>query len=249
LGSQIKPHVVRRFGMPWTDKPATQMREYLQALHAIWDAFESGGPLNFEGKTYRHNLISPEFTPYLAGFGRPKIMLAAVGPKMTNVAVDLTSGLLTHSFVSEKSLREINKAAVDIRLQKNNKPRSQFEIQLPLFIVTGSTEEEFRRNIAWHRHRIGFYSSTPAYKDVLDLHGWGDVQMETRNLTRAGRWGELGEPISDEMLDTYTVMGEPREIAPKIEQRFADFIDTIQSNLELQDEEIQYEIIREIEAI
>jgi len=249
LGSQIKPHIIRRFSMPWSDKPAPQMREYILALHAIWDAFESGGPLNFAGETYQHTLISPEFTPYLAGFGRPKIMLGAVGPMMTNVAVDLTGGLMTHSFVSERSLREINKAAVDARLKKNDTLRSDFEIQLPLFIVTGGTEEEFRRNVTWHRHRIGFYSSTPAYKDVLDIHGWGDIQAETRKLTKAGRWDELGAPITDEMLDTYTVMGEPGDIAPMIKQRFGDFIDTIQCNLELQDEEIQYEIVRAIEAI
>ncbi|MFA5630181.1 MAG: TIGR03617 family F420-dependent LLM class oxidoreductase [Porticoccaceae bacterium] len=249
LGSQIRPHILRRYGMPWSDKPARQMREYINALHAIWDAFENGGPLNFEGEVYKHTLITPEFTPYQGGFGRPKVMLGAVGPRMTEAAVDLTDGLMTHSFVSEKSLREINLNAIEARLAKIGKPRSQFEIQVPLFIATGSNEEEYKRNVEWHRHRIGFYSSTPAYKEVLDLHGWGDIHAETKKMTKEGRWDELGAPISDEMVDTYTVRGEPHEIAPKIKARFGDFVDTLQSNLELEDEEVQYGIIKAIEEI
>jgi probable F420-dependent oxidoreductase len=249
LGSQIKPHVTRRFGMPWSDKPATQMREYIRALHAIWDAFETGGPLDFQGETYRHTLIAPEFVPYVQGHGRPRVMLGAVGPGMTNVAVDEASGVITHSFVTEKSLREINLKAIETRLAEKGKPRSDFTIHLPLFIATGSTDEEFRRNVEWHRHRIGFYSSTPAYKHVLDLHGWGEVHDETRRMTREGRWDELGAPITDEMVDTFTVMGEPGDIAPRIRQRFGDFVDAIQCNLELADEEVQYEIVKAIEAI
>jgi probable F420-dependent oxidoreductase len=249
LGSQIRPHIMRRYGMPWTDKPAPQMREYVMALHAIWDAFESGKPLNFEGATYKHTLLSPEFTPYLGGSGRPKLLLGAVGPGMTTVAVDVADGLMTHSFVSEKALREINYAAITARLAKNGKPRSEFDLQLPLFIVTGSDEEEFQRNLAWHRHRLGFYASTPAYKIQLDLFGWGEVHNETRRMTKEGRWDELSRPITDAMLDTFTVMGEPKDIAPKIKMRFGDFIDTIQSNLELKNEEVQYRIIKEIEAI
>ncbi|MCS6946389.1 MAG: TIGR03617 family F420-dependent LLM class oxidoreductase, partial [Steroidobacteraceae bacterium] len=249
LGSQIRPHIERRYGMPWTDKPAVQMREYVHASHAIWDAFEDGKPLKFEGQTYRHTLMTPEFAAYNAGYGRPRVLIGAVGPGMTDAAVDVADGLITHSFVSEKSLREINYPRILERLKKHNKPRSAFEIQLPLFIVTGSTAEEFDKNLAWHRHRIGFYASTPAYKIQLDLFGWGEVHDETRRLTREGRWDELGRPITDEMLQTFAVIGEPKEIAPKIKQRFGDFIDTIQSNLELQDEEIQYRIIKDIEAI
>jgi probable F420-dependent oxidoreductase len=247
--SQIRPHIMRRFGMPWTDKPATQMREYLKALHAIWDAFESGTPLNFEGETYRHTLISPEFIPFNEGYGRPKILLGAVGPGMTKVATESADGLITHSFVSEKSLREVNLRGIERGLREQGRARSDFEIVLPLFIVTGSSDEEFKRSVAWHRNRIGFYASTPAYKLQLDLHGWGEVHEEARNLTKQGRWDELGAPITDEMLDTFTVMGEPADIAPKIKQRFSDFIDTIQCNLELENEEAQYGIVRAIEEI
>jgi alkanesulfonate monooxygenase SsuD/methylene tetrahydromethanopterin reductase-like flavin-dependent oxidoreductase (luciferase family) len=168
---------------------------------------------------------------------------------MTNVAVDETSGVITHSFVTEKSLREINLRSIETRLESKGKTRSEFTIHLPLFIATGSTEDEFRSNVEWHRHRIGFYSSTPAYKHVLDLHGWGDVHDETRRMTREGRWDELGAPITDEMVDTFTVMGEPKDIAPTIKHRFGDFVDAIQCNLELADEEVQCGIVKAIEAI
>lgn len=249
LGSQVRAHITRRFGMPWTDKPATQMREYINALHSIWDSFENGGPLKFEGETYQHTLISPEFIPYIEGYGRPKIHLGAVGPGMTKVAADLTDGLITHSFVSEKTLREITNKNINDHLKAQNKSRAAFELILPAFIVTGSNEEEYQRNIAWHRHRIGFYATTPAYKVQLDMHGWGDIHAEVRKMTRENRWDDLWQPITDEMIDTYAIVGEPHEIAPKIKHRFGDFVDTIQCNLELEDEEVQYNIVKAIEAI
>jgi probable F420-dependent oxidoreductase len=247
IASQIKPHIVRRFGMPWTDAPATQMREYIAALHAIWDAFESGERLNFEGETYQHTLITPEFVPFREGHGRPRVLLGAVGPGMTRVAADLTDGIITHSFVSEKSLREINYRNIEERLRARNQPRSAFEIVLPLFITTGCSEEEYKRNLEFHRNRIGFYASTPAYKEQLELHGWGDLHTETRLMTREGRWDELGAPVTDEMVDTFSVCGEPHEIAPKIKQRFGDFVDTIRCELDLADEEVQYGIVQAIE--
>jgi probable F420-dependent oxidoreductase len=248
IGSQIRPHIVRRFSMPWTDKPATQMREYIAALHAIWDAFENGSPLNFVGTTYQHTLISPEFIPFSDGYGRPKVLLGAVGPGMTRVAAELADGMITHSFVSEKSLRQVNLKIIETVLREQNKPRSQFDLIYPIFIVTGTNEDEFKRNIAHHRDRIGFYASTPAYKIQLDVHGWGDLHTETRRLTKEGRWSELGDTISDEMLDTFAVVGEPHEIAPKIKKRFGDFVDTIRCDLELADQEAQYEIVKSIES-
>jgi hypothetical protein len=104
------------------------------------------------------------------------------------------------------------------------------------------------RNAAHHRDRIGFYASTPAYKIQLDLHGWGDLHTETRKLTKQGRWDELGNTISDEVLDTFTVLGEPHEIALKIKKRFGNFVDTIRFELDLEDQEVQYEIIKSIES-
>ncbi|MET0988084.1 MAG: TIGR03617 family F420-dependent LLM class oxidoreductase [Steroidobacteraceae bacterium] len=248
IGSQIKPHIVRRFGMPWSDKPATQMREYIAALNAIWTSFESGGPLNFQGETYRHTLITPEFIPFKEGYGKPRLLVGAVGPGMTKVAAELADGLITHSFVSEKSLRAISLKTILETLERTGRSRAEFELVLPLFITTGSNEEEFKRNREHHRNRIGFYASTPAYKVQLDLLGWSDLHEETRRLTREGRWDELGDPITDEMVNTFTVMGEPHEIAPRIKQRFGDFVDTIRCELELEDQEMQYEIVKAIEA-
>ena len=249
LGSQIKPHITRRFGMPWTDKPATQMREYIAALHAIWDAFESGERLNFEGETYRHTLLSPEFTPFIEGYGRPPVLLGAVGPGMTRAAAAVADGMITHSFVSELSLRELNDVALQKGLAERGKPRSEFELVYPVFIATGATEEEYKKKVEWHRHRIGFYASTPSYKVQLDLHGWGDLHYELNKMTKEGRWDELGQPISDEMVDTFCVRGEPDDIAPIIKKRYSGLVDTIQSNLELEDEETQYQIIKQIEDI
>lgn len=248
IASQIKPHVVRRFGMPWTGAPATQMREYIAALHAVWDSFETGKPLDFHGETYTHTLMTPEYVP-ANEFGRPRIHLGAVGPGMTRVAGELCDGIVTHSFVSEKGLREITLANVLTGLERAGKPRSSFEIVFPILIVTGTTEEEFAANREFWRNRIGFFASTPAYKHQLDFFGWGDLMEECRQMIREGRWDELGDPITDEMIDTFTVMGEPKAIAPKIAARFGDFVDTLRIEIDLADQEVQYEIVKAIEAI
>ncbi|MFA5632773.1 MAG: TIGR03617 family F420-dependent LLM class oxidoreductase [Porticoccaceae bacterium] len=249
LGSQVKPHIERRFDMPWSGKPARQMREYINALHAIWDSCETGKPLDFQGETYRHGLLTPEFIPCNHGHGRPRVMLGAVGPYMTNVAADLADGLVTHSFTSETYLRRITLPAIKQRLEQRGKTRDDFEIMLSLFIVTGGNEEEFHENIAECRERIGFYASTPAYKTVLDSHGWGNVHEETKKLAREGRWHDIGAPIDDEILNTFAVVGEPEEIAPGIAARYGDVVDSIHCSLELNDEETQYGIIEAIAAI
>jgi probable F420-dependent oxidoreductase len=225
------------------------MREYIAALHAIWDAFEQGGKLDFQGDVYQHSLLSFEFIPYVKGYGRPPITLAGVGPRMIEVAVDLTDGLVMHPFASEKSIRTITLPIVDERLAKNSRSRSDFDLILPLMIATGSSREELARNIERCRHRIGFYSSTLAYRSVLEVHGWLDLHDETKKLTREGRWDELGAPITDEILNTFAITGEPDGIAKTIKQRFGGVVDAIRSDLELEDQETQHEIIRAIEAI
>lgn len=249
IASQIKPHIVRRFNMPWTGAPATQMREYIRAMHAIWDSFENGGKLDFQGELYKFNLMTPEFIVENKGFGRPRLLLGAVGPAMTRVAGELTEGCITHSFVSEQSLRTVTYDNILTGLKRAGKKRSDFDLIVPLFINTGTNEEEYKESIAHHKYRIGFYASTPAYKLQLDEFGWGDLCDEARALTKQGRWSELGDLVTDEMLHTFTVTGEPHEIAPIIEKRFSDFVDTIRVELDMADQEMQYEMVKAIEAI
>jgi probable F420-dependent oxidoreductase len=229
LGSQIKPHITKRFSMEWSH-PAPRMREMILAIRAIWDTWENGTPLSFRGDYYTHTLMTPFFTPDradLAGFGVPKIFLAGVGELMTEVAGEVCDGFLCHGFTTEKYLREVTIPALERGRAKAGKTMEGFEIVGPSFVVTGNTEEEMAAAAAGTRQQIAFYGSTPAYRGVLDIHGWGGLQDELNTLSKAGKWVEMGNLIDDEILNTFAVVGEPETVAPELHRRYGDVIERI----------------------
>ena len=229
LGSQIKPHITKRFSMEWSH-PAPRMREMILAIRAIWDTWENGTPLAFRGDYYTHTLMTPFFTPDradLAGFGTPKIFLAGVGELMTEVAGEVCDGFLCHGFTTEKYLREVTIPALARGRAKAGKTMEGFEIVGPSFVVTGTNEEELAQAAAGTRQQIAFYGSTPAYKAVLDIHGWGGLQDELNTLSKQGKWVEMGNLIDDEILNTFAVVGEPEQIAPELHRRYGDVIQRI----------------------
>ncbi len=229
LGSQIKPHITKRFSMEWSH-PAPRMREMIMAIRAIWDTWENGTPLAFRGDYYTHTLMTPFFTPEradLAGFGVPKIFLAGVGHLMTEVAGEVCDGFLCHGFTTERYLREVTIPALARGRAKVGKTLEGFEIVGPSFVVTGNTENEMAAAIAGTRQQIAFYGSTPAYRNVLDAHGWGGLQDELNTLSKLGNWVEMGNLITDEMLNTFAVVGSPDQIAPELHRRYGDVIQRI----------------------
>ncbi|HAN34052.1 MAG: LLM class F420-dependent oxidoreductase [Ilumatobacteraceae bacterium] len=229
LGSQIKPHITKRFSMEWSH-PAPRMREMILAIRAIWDTWENGTPLAFRGDYYTHTLMTPFFTPEradLAGFGVPKIFLAGVGELMTEVAGEVCDGFLCHGFTTEKYLREVTIPALARGRAKAGKTMEGFEIVGPSFVVTGNSEEEMAAAIAGTRQQIAFYGSTPAYRNVLDAHGWGGLQDELNSLSKMGKWVDMGNLITDEILNTFAVVGEPETIAPELHRRYGDVIQRI----------------------
>lgn len=229
LGSQIKPHITKRFSMEWSH-PAPRMREMIMAIRAIWDTWENGTPLAFRGDFYTHTLMTPFFTPEraeLAGFGVPKIFLAGVGELMTEVAGEVCDGFICHGFTTEKYLREVTIPALARGRAKAGKTMEGFEIIGPSFVVTGGNEDEMAAAAAGTRQQIAFYGSTPAYRGVLDIHGWGGLQEELNSLSKQGKWVEMGNLIDDEILNTFAVVGEPETIAPELHQRYGDVIQRI----------------------
>ena len=224
LGSQIKPHVTRRFSMPWSH-PAPRMKEFIRALHAIWDCWYEGKPLQFEGDFYTHTLTSPMFLPEDREYGRPGVMLAAVGPAMTQVAAEVADGLLCHSFTTEGYLRGITLPAVERVLQSHGRTREKFRIVGMPFIATGRNDAELEKSIAAARRSVAFYASTPAYKPVLDFHGWGDIQPEMLRLSKLGRWEEMGEILGDDILCAFCVIGDPSQCARQLRERFDGIFD------------------------
>jgi probable F420-dependent oxidoreductase len=229
LGSQIKPHITKRFSMEWSH-PAARMREMVLAMRAIWDTWENGTPLNFRGDFYTHTLMTPFFTPDradLAGFGTPKVFLAGVGELMTEVAGEVCDGFICHGFTTEKYLREVTIPALARGRAKAGKTMEGFEIVGPSFVVTGNNEAEMAAAAAGTRQQIAFYGSTPAYRGVLDIHGWGGLQDELNTLSKQGKWVEMGSLITDEILDAFAVVGEPEAVAPELLHRYGDVIQRI----------------------
>ncbi len=224
LGSQIKPHITKRFSMPWSS-PAARMREFILAMRAIWASWHQGEPLAFTGKFYTHTLMTPFFTPTNNEYGAPRVFLAAVGPKMTEVAGEVADGVIIHAFSTEKYIRETTLPALERGFAKAGRKRKDFEISYPVFVVTGKSEEDLAQAKVATRQQIAFYGSTPAYKPVLDSIGAGELQGELNAMSKQGRWEEMGGLIDESMLKAFAVIGEPQTIAGQIVDRYGDIID------------------------
>ena len=226
LGSQIKPHITKRFSMEWSH-PAARMREMVLAIRSIWDTWLTGTPLQFRGEFYRHTLMTPFFTPDRndnSEWGTPRIFLAAVGELMTEVAGEVCDGFICHGFTTERYLREKTIPALQRGRIKAGKTMDGFEIVGPSFVVTGATAAEINLAATSTKQQIAFYGSTPSYRGVLELHGWDDVHAQLNAMSKQGKWESMGELISDEMLNTFAVVGEPEQIAPELHKRYGDVI-------------------------
>jgi probable F420-dependent oxidoreductase len=226
LGSQIRAHIERRFSMPWSH-PAARMREFILAMRAIWASWNEGDKLDFRGEFYQHTLMTPFFDPGPNPFGSPKVFLAAVGEKMTEVAGEACDGIILHGFTTERYVREVTVPALERGWATGGRARTDFEITGPMFVVTGTTEEELVKARAATKQQIAFYGSTPAYRGVLELHGWGDLQTELNALSKQGEWVTMGDLIDDEILSAFAVVGEPEELAALLLGRFGDLLDRI----------------------
>jgi|SoimicmetaTmtLMA_FD_contig_81_162176_length_2054_multi_2_in_0_out_0_2 probable F420-dependent oxidoreductase len=224
LGSQIAPHITKRFSMPWSH-PAGRMRELILAMRAIWDTWHTGKKLEFRGEFYTHTLMTPMFTPTDTSYGPPKVFLAAVGPLMTEVAGEVADGVIVHAFTTEKYLRDVTLPALERGLAKAGRKRSNFQVMYPGFTVTGANEKSWADSRRGVCKQIAFYGSTPAYRPVLEMHGWGGLQTELNALSKQGQWDKMGELINDDILESFAVVGTPDEIIPKFKARFGGLVD------------------------
>jgi probable F420-dependent oxidoreductase len=247
LGSQIRPHITKRFSMPWS-KPAARMREFILAMRAIWQAWHEGAPLKFEGEFYTHSLMTPMFTPTDTQYGAPKVFLAAVGPLMTEVAGEVADGVLIHAFTTEKYLREVTLPAVERGLAKSGRSRADFQVVYPGFVVSGTTEEAFAQTKQAVCKQIAFYGSTPAYAPVLGIEGWGELQPELNRLSKQGQWDEMGTLITDEVLDKFAVVGEPDAAVDKFLSRFGDVVDRTTGSFPSRDSDHARAILAKLSA-
>ena len=224
MGSQIKPHITKRFSMPWSH-PAPRMRELILAIRAIWKTWETGEPLAFRGEFYTHTLMTPFFNPGPNPYGNPKILLAAVGELMTEVAGEVGDGFLVHGFSTERYLREVSLPALERGAAKAGKTRLDLTVSYPGFVVTGPDDKSMAAAAKGVREQIAFYGSTPAYRPVLELHGWGDLQPELNTLSKRGEWEKMGELIDDDILNAFAVVAPLDQVAAEVRNRFEGLVD------------------------
>jgi probable F420-dependent oxidoreductase len=220
LGSQIKPHITKRFSMPWSS-PAARMKEMVEAINAIWDCWQNGTKLNYRGEFYTHTLMTPFFNPGPNPYGLPKIYVAAVGPLMTQAVSESADGLLAHPFNSPKYINDVTLPIINKGLKTTGKTRDQFDLSVSVMTGIGATEETHQQAVKACRDQVAFYASTPNYKAVLETHGLGHLSEELNKLSKQGKWKEMGEAIDDETLKTFAVVEEtPEALAREIKKRY-----------------------------
>lgn len=226
LGTQIRPHIEKRFSMPWSH-PAARMREFVGALHAIWSAWRDGTKLRFEGDFYTHKIMTPMFTPEPQPYSAPKVFLAAVGEAMTELCGEVADGHLGHPMVSKRYLDEVTMPALERGMRRGGRDRGDFEVSCEVMVATGATDAELAAATAAVRKQIAFYGSTPAYRRVLELHGWGDAHTELHRLSLEGEWDTMGSLIDDEMLAAFAVTGPVDTIAAALRTRCEGAVDRV----------------------
>ncbi|MCX5045347.1 TIGR03617 family F420-dependent LLM class oxidoreductase [Aldersonia sp. NBC_00410] len=224
LGTQIRPHIEKRFGMPWSN-PARRMGEFVAALQAIWSAWRDGSKLQFEGDFYTHKIMTPMFTPEPSPHPFPPVLLAAVGEAMTEMCGEVADGLLVHAFTTRRYLDEVTMPTLARGLARSDRQRPDVEVTCPIFVVTGRDEQEMATAKSAVRQQIAFYGSTPAYRKVLDLHGVGEMQTELRELSLRGEWEAMGRLVDDDILAAFAVVAPVGEVAEALRTRCAGVID------------------------
>jgi probable F420-dependent oxidoreductase len=226
LGTQVQPHIEKRFSMPWSH-PARRMGEFVAALHEIWSCWRDGTPLRFEGEFYTHKIMTPMFVPEPHQHGVPRIFIAAVGEAMTRMCGEVADGLLAHAFTTKRYLDEVTTPALLEGMARAGRRRSDFQVSCPVFVVTGETAEDMRAASVATRNQLAFYGSTPAYRKVLELHGWGDLHTELHRLSRQGDWDAMGALIDDDVLDAFAVVAPLDTVAAKLRDRCDGVIDRV----------------------
>jgi probable F420-dependent oxidoreductase len=226
LGTQVKAHIERRFSMPW-DAPVARLRDYMQALRAIWESFQSGGPLNFCGQFYQHTLITPFFNPGPIEHPNIPISIAGVNTGLARLAGEQCQGFHVHPFHSSRYLREIIRPAISEGAQQHGRSLDDLELSTSVFIITGRNAAMIAEQRERMRAQIAFYASTPTYRVVLEAHGWTEIGKQLSHLAKNQRWQEMTALISDEMLHALTVEAGPDEIGHAIRERYTGLIDRI----------------------
>lgn len=222
LGSQIRPHIEKRFSAVWSH-PAARMREMVLAIRSIWRAWQDATPLAFRGEFYTHTLMTPFFDPGPNPHGLPPIHLAGVGPVMTEMAGEVGDGFLVHPFNTTAFVAEDLLPALARGRSRAGALATPLEVSCQLIVALGDTPDERSRSLQMARAQVAFYASTPAYVPVLERHGLADLQPRLNALSKQGDWQQMATLLSDDLLEQVVVQGDAESAGAAIRSRCGDW--------------------------
>lgn len=226
LGTQVKAHNERRFGVKW-EHPGPKLREMIQVIHAIWDCWQNGTRPSFEGRFYNFTLMTPFFNPGPISYPKPKIFIAGVNEYICRLAGELCDGFHIHPFHSIRYLDAVVMPNISAGLAKAGRMRSQIELSTTAFVVTGRNRDELEEAKAPVKQQIAFYASTPAYVGVLEVHGWGEVGRKLTELSKQGKWAEMANEITEEMLQEYALVALHDDLVDRLKAKYSGYLDRL----------------------
>ena len=221
LGTQVKPHIERRFGMRWPESPVNKLRELISAVRAFWSAWQTGERLNFRGEHYKLMLTTPTFNPGPIQHPDIPIYVAGVNVGLCRLAGETTDGFHAHVYHSPRYLGEVVRPAIEQGALKAGRKLNDISLAATVFTVTDGAEADFVRG------QLSFYASTPTYRPVMEVHGWGTTADQLQTLARKGRWEAMASLIDDTMLETFAVVCEARELGNVIAERYEGIVDRL----------------------
>ncbi len=221
LGTQVKAHVERRFGMPWPDSPAGKLRDLIHAMRAVWRSWQEGVPLDHHGAYHTLTLMTPFFSPGPIEHPSIPVYLAGVNPALCRLAGEAADGFIAHPYHSAEYLRQVVRPEIDVGAERAGRVSSDIQLSVTVLAATDDAEADFVRS------QIAFYASTPTYRPVMAYHGWGEVADRLRALSRRMAWGEMPSLITDEMLSTFAVVTPEEKLAERLLRRYAGLADRV----------------------
>ena len=226
LGSQVKGHIERRFGMKW-ESPAAKMKDVVMALRAVWESWQTGSKLDFQGRFFKLDLMTPFFSPGAIGTPRIPIYVAGVNQRMCAAAGEVADGLHVHPLHTPRYLREVVAPALSRGLGRANRARREFSVAASVFAAVGANEAEVKKLKEFYRNQIAFYASTRSYRKVMELHGWGDICDKLHALSVGGRWENMAELITDDVLQQFVVEATWDVAADVLKERYRGLVDRV----------------------
>lgn len=221
LGTQVRAHIERRFGLNWPDSPADQLREFVSAVRALWNCWQTGEKLAYRGDRYKLTLMTPFFNPGPIEHPSIPIFLAGVNPGMCRLAGEVGDGLHAHPLHTTRYLQEVVRPALVEGARKAERDPSAVQLSVTAFVAADEREADLVRS------QIAFYASTPTYHRVMALHGWGEIAERLSALVRRGEWQAMAAEISDEMLDAFAVVAPEGELGGALRARYAGIVDRL----------------------